>query len=76
MAWNVSGISIYLYMKNQDEIQSSMTFLIKEMSKRNVENKDRPIPEVLKEHPDIKEKWDVLMKEAEELRSAGKWISK
>ena len=53
-----------------------MTDLISELSKRNVANPNLPITEVLKEHPDLKEQWDFLMKKAEELRSKGMWISK
>jgi len=63
-------------MKSQQTIQNDMMTLLRGLSGRKVSNEDLPLSEVLKEHPDIKEQWDVLLKEAEELRSQGLWISK
>ena len=62
-------------MRSQQEIQTGMTTLIRGLAARKVSNADLPLPDVLNEHPDIKEQWDVLLKEAEELRSKGLWKS-
>ena len=61
------------YMMTQDEIQRAMSTLLFGLSKREVKDTSLPFGEVLKQHPDIKAKWDILMKEAEELRSKGQW---
>lgn len=58
----------------QDEIQRSMSTLLFGLSKREVKDTSLPFAEVLKQHPDIEKKWNILMKEAEELRAQGKWI--
>lgn len=52
-----------------------MMTLLRGLSGRKVSNEDLSLPEVLNEHPDIKIQWDVLLKEAEELRSKGLWKS-
>lgn len=52
-----------------------MMTLLRGLSGRKISNEDLPLSEVLKEHPDIKSQWDVLLKEAEELRSKGLWRS-
>jgi hypothetical protein len=63
-------------MRTQSEIQQGMTDLISELSKREVVNKNLSISEVMSEQPDLNEKWEILMKEAEELRSKGYWVSR
>ena len=63
-------------MITQEEIQRSMSTLLFGLSKREVKDTSLPFGEVLNQNPDIKEKWDALMKEAEELRSQGKWMFK
>jgi hypothetical protein len=63
------------YMKSQGAIQAAMTELITELSEREIKDKSLPIIEILKDYPDLKVKWDILMKEAEELRSKGMWKS-
>jgi hypothetical protein len=63
-------------MRTQSEIQQGMTDLISELSKREVVNKNLSISEVMSEQPDLNEKWEILMKEAEELRSMGRWVSR
>ena len=63
-------------MRTQSEIQHGMTDLISELSKREVSNKNLSISEVMSEQPDLNEKWEILMKEAEELRSTGRWVSR
>lgn len=60
-------------MRTQEDIQNTMTTLLFGLSKRKVRDPNLPFLEVLNEHPDLKEKWDVLLKEAEELRSKGMW---
>jgi hypothetical protein len=61
-------------MRTQSEIKNAMTILISKMSKREVSDPNLPFIEVINEHPDIKKEWDILMKEAEDLRSKGRWI--
>jgi hypothetical protein len=61
-------------MRTQEEIQSDMTEIIVELSKRKVTNPNGPFENALKEHIDIKTKWDALLTEAEKLRSKGLWL--
>lgn len=65
---------MYSNMRTQSEIKNAMTILISKMSKREVSDPNLPFIEVINEHPDIKKEWDILMKEAEDLRSKGRWI--
>ena len=60
-------------MKTQSQIQMELTELIKQLSQLKVKNSNLPISEVVKDYPDIKEKWDVLMADAEALRAKGEW---
>jgi flagellin-specific chaperone FliS len=60
-------------MRTQAQIQHELTDLIQELSQKNVSNPQDPINEVVRGFPDIKEKWDKLMAEAEELRASGGW---
>ena len=62
-------------MKSQQAIQNGMMTLLHGLSGRKISNENLPLSEVLNEHPDIKKQWDVLLKEAEELRSKGLWKS-
>ncbi len=61
-------------MRTQEDIQRDMTGVIRELSQRKIINPNALFEDVLKEYPDIKSKWDVLLKEAEEIRSKGLWL--
>jgi hypothetical protein len=60
-------------MKTQAQIQNTMTTLVFGLSKRKIQDPNASFLDVLNEHPDIKEQWNNLLREAEELRSKGMW---
>lgn len=62
-------------MKTQEQIRNTMTTLLFGLSKRKIKDQNASFLDVLNEHPDIKEQWNIALKEAEELRSKGLWIT-
>ena len=61
-------------MRTQEEIQQDMVLTIADLAKyKDVTDPEEGFEKVLTKYPDIKSKWDNLIKEAEELRSKGQW---
>jgi hypothetical protein len=61
-------------MRKQEDIQYDMTNVVVELSQHKIEDPDITFEEAMKKYPIIKEKWDKLLTEAEELRSKGMWV--
>ena len=62
-------------MRTQEQIQQDMTNLIAELSKQKPADSTITVDEAMNSLPDFKEKWNVLITEAGELRSKGFWKS-
>jgi len=62
-------------MRAQRDIQLDMTNLIQDLAKLKPADPNITINEAMGSLPEFKSKWEVLMAEAEELRSKGVWKS-
>lgn len=60
-------------MRTQEEIQTDMTELIKELAKQKPADSTITLDEAFNSFPDLKLKWNAFKVEAEELRSKGVW---
>ncbi len=60
-------------MRTQEQIQYDISELIGELYKRKASDSSVTLGEVISGFPDIKEKWDAIMKEVEELKAKGVW---
>jgi chorismate mutase len=63
------------FMRTQEEIQTDMTELIRELAKQKPSDSTITLDVAFSFFPDLKSRWNALIAEAEELRSKGFWKS-
>jgi len=62
-------------MRTQEQIQYDITRFVEELSERKPSDPNITFGEAMKDFPDLKSKWDVLLKEVDEIKAKGMWKS-
>lgn len=60
-------------MRTQEQIQYDVSDLIQELAKRKSSDSTITLGEAFNSFPDLKVKWDEILKEVDELKAKGNW---
>lgn len=60
-------------MKTQEQVQYDIVKLVEELSERRPIDTGTTFGETISGFPDLKSRWDILLKEVDELKANGKW---